>query len=240
MNGNDLLNDLLRKLYIEDPSALSGVILTGLQADCVDAINRAFQTLWTAPADFFRRKHFQFATVSGTQEYTLEQGVQEVLGPVKVNGGTPHLRPVKDRGDFDNYATRFQGSLTNVVSNAQPKAYYLERLWQDAADSAVCKMLLTPTPDTAYTIDFEGSTEAPSFTLAELQAEPDLPIPHNYVEGILLPVARLFACRSHYFMAAERQPEVQQFQQDFIMAMGQLGDSDPTLPQFAMPASTSP
>jgi len=235
MNGNDLLNDLLRKLYIEDPTALAGVILTGLQNDCVDAINRAFQTIWTAPYDFFRKKHFDFNTASGTQEYTLDQALQEIIGPVKVNGGTPHLRPIKDRGDFDNYATRFQGSLTNAVANAQPVAYYLERLWQDGADSTVVKMLFTPTPDTAYSIDFEGSTEAPSFTLAELQAEPDLPIPHNYVESILLPVARLFVARSHYFMADQRPGEIQAMQQDFIVAMGQLGDSDPTLPKFEAP-----
>lgn len=238
MNGNDLLNDLLRKLYIEDPAGLSGTILTGLQADCVDAINRALQTLWTAPFDFFRRRHFQFNTVSGTQEYDLEAAtglaLQEVLGPVKINGATPHLRPVRDRGDFDNYATRFLSSLTNTVANARPVAYYLERLFQNAADGVQCKMLFTPTPDDAYSVDFEGSVEAPTYTLAQLQAEPDIPIPHSYVESVLLPVARLFVARSHYFMADQRQAELQNLQQDFMVAMRQLGDTDPTLPKFEL------
>lgn len=235
MNSLELKQDLLRKLYIEDSSALTGVILDGLEADVVTAINESFQSLWTAPFDHFRRKHFTFPTVIGTSAYTLDQTVQDVLGPVKANDATPHLRPIKDRGDFDNYATRFKKALTNSSSNARPEAYFLERLFRDAADSALIKMLLTPAPDAVYTIDMEASTEAPSFTLAEIDSAVALPIPHQYVETVLLPIARMNVTRSHYFLADERPTELQKMEQDFIAARKQIGDTDPQLPHLKEP-----
>jgi len=233
MNGLDLKKDLLRKLYIEDATALSGVILDGLQADVVSAINRAFQNVWTAPHDYFRRSLFQFNTVAGTSTYTLDQSLQEILGPVKIDGGTPYVRPVgDDRGNLDNYATRFKGALTNTLANARPEVYFLERLWQNAADSTTVNMIFAPAPDVVYAVDFYASTEAPSFTLAQLDASVVLPVPHEYVESVLLPIARFFVIESHFYLADRRPAETKKLAQGYVDARKQIGDLDPQLPEL--------
>ena len=232
MNSLELKNDLLRKLYIEDPSALDGTILAGLEAEVVSAINRAFQMIWTAPkSSHFTRKHFTFSVVGGTSSYALDSTLQAVLGPVKLDGATPHLRAITERGDFDNYPTRFKGALSNAAASGRPEAYFLERLFADAAEATTVNMLLTPTPDTSYSADFEGSIEAPNFTLAEIDADVALPMPHQYVESILQPIARMYITRSHFFMADRRQAEIQAFTMDYAEARRQIGATDPLVPE---------
>lgn len=232
MNSLELRNLLLRKLYIEDPDGLDGTILTGLKEDVAAGVNRAFQVIWTAPWDFFRRDEFTFNTVAATREYLLEEGIQEVLGVVKVNSATPHLRPISNRSDFDSYGTRFLGQLTDTVTAGSPKAYFLQRFGTGDADAVQVKMFLVPTPDDVYTITYEASTEAPNFTVAEIDAAGDLSIPANYVESILVPLSRFFCSSSHFFLADRRAAEISQMNADFEMAMRQLGYTDPQIKQF--------
>lgn len=232
MNSLQLKNLLLRKLYIEDPTTLAGTILGGLEDDVVAAINRAYQVIWTAPLDYFRRGEYTFATVSGTQAYTLEQGIQAIEGVVKLNGGTPHVAPIQNRADFDNYGTRFLNQLTNTIANAIPQGYFLQKFGQENADSVLLKMLFVPTPDDAYTVTFEASSEAPNLTLANVDAGVDLHIPANYVESILMPLARYFVTGSHFFMVDHRPQEWQEASGDFGKAMAQLGYADPDIDQF--------
>lgn len=237
MTSSDLYEDLLRKLYIEDPSALSGTILAGLQADVLSAINRAFQTIWTAPnSEHFTRKHFTFNTAGGTSSYALDATVQKILGPVKLDGATPHISPLKNRADFDYYLTRFKGQLSDSGSNARPEVYFLERLYANAAEATVVNMLLKPTPDAVYAVDFEASIEAPNFTQAQVEADTDLPMPHGYIESILLPISRWYTTRSHYFMPDKRQGELSVMKIDYEEAMRQIGLTDPQAEQ----AKTAP
>lgn len=222
----------MRKLYIEDPTTLSGTILDGLKDDVLRAINRSYQVMWTAPNDHFRRGEYTFNTVSGTQEYLLDSTIQQILGVVKVNGSAPYVSPIKDRADFDNYGTRFLNQLTNTISNARPAAYFLEAFGVDAAESSQVSMFFVPTPDDAYAITFEASSEAPSLTETTLDAETDLRVPDQYVESILLPLSMFFVTDSHYFLIDQRQGEFQKANGEFGLAMAQLGFTDPQIEQF--------
>ena len=230
MNSLTLLNDLLRKLYIEDPATLNGTILAGLKDDCLSAINRTYQVIWTAPEEHFRRQQFDFLTVSGTNEYLLDQSIQELEGLVKVNGS--EVRPISDRGDFDNYGIRFKGALSNSIPQSVPEAYFLQSFGQNAADSVELKMLFTPTPDAEYSVTFEASSEAPRITLVDIDNEVDLFVPGKYVESIFLPISRFFIQESHFYMADKRQAETQKAQSSFVMAMKQLGYTDPQIEQY--------
>lgn len=240
MNSLALKNLLLRALYIEDASSLSGAILTGVEGDVLAAINRTYQTLWTAPSEHFRSASYSFETESGTPDYLLDSGIQQILGDVSVNGAAPFLVPVREYGDFAAYATRFLGAASNAMTNGQPQAYHIQTRGLAAADPVEITMFLTPTPDDVYAITFDASTQAPRLTQENVDAGVDLRVPAGYVESIFAPVARFFVTRSHFFMASARAAELQQAEADFAIAMRQLGYTEPQISEFQRSRTIQP
>lgn len=236
MTLKEARDDMLRKVWIE----LSDQAPSYLYDDMAVAFNQAMQVIWQSPSDYFRRKHYSLATVIGTDSYTLDSGIQEVLGPVRLNGSHPHLRPVADRGNFDHYHTRYKGGTNDTPANAKPEAYYIERLNVAGDDSVQISMLLAPTPDAVYFIDYEASTEAPRYTANDLAtgSAVNVPMPHAYAESIFLPVARYYAMRSHYFSHEEHRSA---FNGDYLNSMMLLGVSDPQLPEVkGVPQPSAP
>lgn len=225
---------LLRALYIEDATALSGVILDGLQEDILAAVNRTYQTLWTAPQDHFRRSQFSFVTEAAEDAYTLAAGVQEIFGEVSIDNTPPHLRPIKAIGDFLNYPTRFLGAASNTIANGRPVAYHVTATGAAAAEATVLTMYLKPTPDAVYTVRYDASTEAPTLEQDDIDDDIDLHVPAKYVESIFMPIARYFVTRSHFFMPDDRPAEMQSATGDFAMAMAQLGYTDPQIERFKL------
>lgn len=214
----EVRNDCLRKVWIEQ----SGIAPSYILEDITIAVNQAIQLIWLAGPDHFRRADFTFNTVSGTASYTLDADVQEVLGPVRLDTAT-HLRPVDGRGDFDHYHTRFLGADSDEVSSAQPVAYFIDRRNTNADDNQAVSMLLTPTPDDTYSISFEASKTAPTYTTADLATTATLQVPHGYVESLFLPIARYFSIRSHFF---GKEAIRQSIEADYQQALALYGMAD--------------
>lgn len=195
MTRRDIRDDVLRRVWIERPAdAVPDFVL----ADVATAINQALQTLWTLPReDWFRRQEIEVSLVAGTNRYALPSTIQNVLGVTRANGS--ELRPVQSRSDIDNYAKRFTGATTEA--NGTPAAFWIERLASGgSSDSAAAYLWLAPTPSATATLTMEVSSEAPNYTVAQLDdAVNTIPMPHAYVESLLLPVARFFATRCHWF-----------------------------------------
>lgn len=235
MDGKQLRDDLLRKLYLQDAASAP----LEIKDDVTTAINRAFQDIWTQAPDHFRRQKLTLTTVAAQDSYGLPQNVQEILGPVRIDRA--FLALITNKGDILAFNTRFQGDLTVGSGSGQPQAYFLERLFQShtVEDNTTINMILAPTPDQAYTVEYECSTEAPIFERTDWcdTPAPVLPIPHKYVESILAPIARFFLMDSHYFTDFERSA---MFKDGYLRALRTLGVSDPQVPPLANPKIERP
>jgi len=226
LDGEQIRDDLFRKLGLENPDNAPAYI----RADASIAMSWAYQRIWSAPWDFFRKVQNNFNTVGGTQAYTLPQNVAEIVGPVRLNSNT-HLNPITRRSDFDHYGTRFEGSTSLISGSGTPAAYHLWRTNQAASDNVKIEMLLTPTPNDAFTILYDAATEAPTVSKEDLCADPGITIeiPHGYVESIFLPLARLGITRSHYFSSMDKLPL---FQADAALALRDLKYADPQIKEI--------
>lgn len=167
--------------------------------DVVNAVNAAFQEIWSAPNAYYRRKTGTFNTVASTEAYAITATYQEIFNPVSIAG--KQLRPCRNRGEFDHYATRFGGAATDPADEGEPVAYFVEsKNAAGAAELASVEMLLTPVPDAIYTVTYDYSTEAPVYTTALMDDAADMEFPHKYCESILLPIAtKWMATQSHWF-----------------------------------------
>lgn len=178
-------DDLLRRCSITDVSTAPHPVLRDIAA----VISAAFQVMWLSPHDFFRRVPYTLSTVAGTEDYTLPQGMQELIKPLLLNGTTP-LFPTEQRAEFVNWSPRYLGSAGGT--NATPRAFYIDGTYQTGADSVAVKLRLTPTPDDIYSIAMHLVYECPHYDPSDLCSNADdaLPIPHNYAETLFLPIAR--------------------------------------------------
>lgn len=234
MTRKQIRDDLLRKVWFEDPDRVPGYVLD----DVTTEVNRALQTLWALPSrDWFRRQQIEIALVSGTNRYELALNIQRVLGITRLNGSA--LRPAKTRGDIENYGRRYLGELSETPGT--PMIYWVEQLASgDASDSAAAFLWLAPTPNAGATLTLQTSTEAPNYSNADLTSEEEgIPMPHGYVESLFLPVARYFVSRSHWFRDAARVDELRADATSAFAALGMVAPWETTESEPAGSAAVS-
>lgn len=217
MTLNDLKEDLLRKLWLENPANAPAYILP----DVASAINRAYQLLWSSKDDFFRRETATVATTIGAPTIALPAAVQEVLGPVRISGGLP-LVPLRDEGDYNMASSLYP----DASGTGTPRYYYTRRTRAATADNVTIVLALLPVPDAVASILIDVANEAPAFTVAQFTAAPStvLPIPHNYAELYLQPIARKCVTTSHFFWDKDKQAQIDN---DYQEALAALGIADP-------------
>jgi hypothetical protein len=66
--------------------------------------------------------------------------------------------------------------------------------------------------------------EAPRYTAGDLAGCPLLPIPHRYVESLLLPIARYRAASFYHFEQPDRMPQIEA---EYAEAARAIGLADP-------------
>lgn len=186
---------MLRQIWVEIPSAAQSYN----DDDVAIAVNAAFQEIWSAPNDYYRRKSTTLNTVASTEGYSLGATVQEVLNPVKI--GASQLRGCRNRGEFDHYATRFLGATSDPAAEGQPVAYYVSRENNAGNDDLVAvEILFSPVPDDAYTVAYDYVAEAPNYATTDMDDAVEMEFPHKYCESILLPIAaKHLAGLCHWF-----------------------------------------
>ena len=223
MNRDKIREALLGFVWIENESATPAYI----DDDVTNAVSQAFQAIWTAPLDYYRRKSTSFSTAVSTDSYTLTPGdVQEILTPVKI--GTSHLRPLRHRSDLDHYATRYNGAASDPAGEGQPVAFYVERTNNAGNDDlSAVKIFLSPVPDAVYSVTYDYVGEAPSYSATQMQDSAALEFPHGYVESIFLPIARFYMMDSHYFHNERDRNREQRTTEEYKSALMRLGYADP-------------
>lgn len=171
-------------------------------------LNSAMQLLWTKGhrlLDYYTRGEETITVTANQKETLLSDNIQSVLGPVRRADGML-LRPIRTRGEYDNYASIYAGSIT-ALAGAPPQAYFIDQNRGTAPDATSLSIFVVPVPTVNTTLTLEVSLRAPAFTTADYTNQTQIPIPHNYAETLLLPIARYLVCSSLFFADKSKQRE---------------------------------
>ena len=177
-------------------------------------LNSAMQLLWAKGNrlfDFYTRRNQTVTIQANAASVELSDDVQSVLGSVATGSPRVLLRPIRSRGEYDAFYSIYANSLT-TLANATPQAYYVEATRSASGpDATTITLFVVPRPSVTTNLEMEVTLKAPSFTEADYNASPStsIPIPHNYAETLLLPIARYVACSSLFFADKSKQREPQ-------------------------------
>lgn len=219
MLASQLRDSLLRTLWMEHPDKAPNF----LHQDVAVAVNQAFQSLWAAPnLDYLRRRKENFTTTSGEAAYELDRTLLSMIGPVTTSSWP--LIPLSSKGDWRHFAPRYLAA-DPAAASGQPRAYYLERVLSgnDEADSVTVRLLLAPAPSSAILVEYEAAFEPPVYSDCDLQEDKPLPIPHGFVETLLLPIARWHLTSSHAFKRSAAVDSMPAIEAQYQLAQAQLG-----------------
>jgi hypothetical protein len=210
-------DDLLSKLGIENAAAAPALALQ----DVVVAINGAMQELQRAGQEFFTQEQITVQIGAGTAYYTINQNVQSIIGPVRLNDQIP-LRGMDSRGELDQFDRIFMGGTDYGAGPGQPLAYWAEcnRSNGSTGDISKIELSLAPMPSAAGTLTVEAILDAENYIVGDLDDGFDLPVAQNYTESVFLPIARMLVTRSSQFSRPDILP---QLTQDYARAMQTLG-----------------
>ena len=176
-------------------------------------LNSALQLIWSKGhrlLDYYTRQTITATITANSNNVVLSDSVSAVLGPVKRVSDGLGLRPIRTRGEYDSFASIYAGSLT-ALTGAPPQAYFIDekRPDPDASDSTKITLSVVPTPTANTSLSIEVSLKAHAFTVSDYGTNPAIviPIPHNYAETLLLPIARYLSSSSLFFADKSKQRE---------------------------------
>ena len=212
----DVVRDILAQWGLELPCKAPQFA----RMAAVDTLNQAMQTVWNQAKD---RRHWTRQTVTvtypaDTTELKLTDTIQNVIGHVRSAGRT--LVPLGNRHEAENFEAVFGESADNP-----PTAYFIDTSAQSGADPCRVSLMLRPIPSTERTVDVDAVLECPRYTTLDLESCPVVPIPHRYVESLLMPVARYLSMQNRLFANEENR---QSIEQGFAIASAAMDQSDPT------------
>lgn len=226
MTPEEFVRACLRQLGV----TADGDLRTYIKEDIANRTNQAFQFLWNwIPRE--RRTHYTkgeitVALVAGVRKYDLPNSSQSLLAPVRYTTDDVELSPVNTKWDILN----FDKTNPDLASNTRPLAYFIDRVNAGSADAvqneAIKSILyVAPAPVTGENLSLDIETEAPHIEYTDFCAvdAPQLPMPHQYVESILLPVTAWFCTRSFYFNQLDK---TELFKADFETALQMAGATD--------------
>jgi len=192
----------------------------------VTDINAAVQMIATAPkCEYFLREEESLNLVAGTASYDLNANVLNVYLPARLGDGAP-LTELGSRGEYDRFGQLYLGKTSAGPTSGKPIALFVQRRKRTGdADAVKTQVLFAPTPNSAYTCTVEVSRVPGVYTVADLATpSPTVPMPHEFVESILLPIVRWNVRTSHFFNRNDLLPSMAQ---EYAAALEALGLADP-------------
>lgn len=189
----------------------------------INDLNASLQMVWNHADD---RNYWSSDTLTidledGEDTYDLPDDIQNVVGPCRRASNLRPLVPLGTIGELETFADLYLDGETS----AEPLAYHINRMAQASSDPAKCVFCVTPAV-TGATMSFllEVVREAPRFTVNDMIAAPVIPIPHRYVESLLLPIAKYQASSFSLFNAKDLKESIDR---DYLQARTALGLADP-------------
>jgi len=230
MTITQVRDNLLRLLYLEYNNTVPDFIWQ----EVTTAINTALQIMHQSPDDYFRKEEIDVTFNAGETEKPISN-VLEVIGPVYIpTEDNRELERVNEESEFNQFFQRFYGTTESeaVADGVQEASYYhvkTRRSYSKSSgqDSAGLSIAIKPATTASVTIRAIVAKEAASFSVQEIQDGVSYtPVPAASVETILLPIARWYVMRSHFFFAKDK---VEHIVEDYKRAMLSIQISDPDM-----------
>jgi len=222
----EVRNNVLRVLWVEYPTLCPDYIYE----DVTTAINSAFQLIWTSPHAYFRQNEFT-ATVPSGGSVDLPDSIQEVQTPLWIAAeNNRELHRILDQSEFNQFYQRFHGkneAEAVAAGTAAASYYFIKTRNQSGEDNTRVTLMVTPKPLVDVDVTYLATTEAPNYTVSEIKtltSSTTVGMPHKYVESTLLPIARFFAMRSHFFFEKDKAGMISS---DVARASAFIGVSNP-------------
>lgn len=185
-------------------------------------VNFALQTLWNRAEErtYWTESTLAITLPAAQASIALPDAIQNVNGPCRIAATKRELTPAGTLSELDAFADTFLDGGAATL----PVVYHVERGRQDATDPAGCILHVSPAPINETGLLLEVTLEAPRYTAGDLAACPLLPIPHRYVESLLLPIARYRAASFYHFEQPDRMPQIEA---EYAEAARAIGLADP-------------
>ena len=189
----------------------------------INDINAAMQTVWNHADErsYWSNNTLTLTLNVGESSKDLPNNIQNVVGPCRRQDNRQPLAPIGTIGELETFVDIYLDGETPSV----PLAYHIERMAQTGADPARCVFHVTPAvAGSTASFLLEVVLEAPRYTVADLRTCPVVPIPHRYVESLLLPIARYQASSFFLFRKADQKETIDR---EYAQARVALGLADP-------------
>jgi hypothetical protein len=215
------LNRLATQVYVlwgmEVPNAS---VITYRRDQVLEVINSALQIMYSAAraVDYFARDTTTITFPAAATHLLIDSQMQTLLGPVRYADSKKPLSPVASINDYHHYVDLY------APTAAAPRIYFLDRSYANARDSAAVTLRIAPAPTEATDFELEFARQAPRYNTADLVADTAVPVPHAYVESLLLPIVKHIAASDTLFRREEMRPAIQA---DYNRARQMLGIVDP-------------
>lgn len=187
-------------------------------------LNGALQMMWNQAREssYWTNDTVTLKLLQGETSIDLDDDIQNVVGPCRREDTKRQLTRLGTIGELET----FEDIFTDGQSALEPLAYHVERLEQPGGDPAKCVLHVVPEVQEA-SIDFllEVVREAPRYTADDLAACPVIPIPHRYIETLLLPIVRYRA--SGFTMLFRDKDRQDVIDREYHEARVALGLADP-------------
>lgn len=217
-----VVDDLFRMWGIEKPCATT----LSVRERAITDLNAAMQTIWSFSknVDFWTRTTELVTVPAGIGSILLSNDIQNVLSPCRTEADNRPLAPLHSIDELENFSIYYLGGLTHAQATGTPTSFYVERDNQTGNDPARCTLHLAPTPVVDTTVKLDVIKECPRFSWKDYENCSRIPIPHQYIESILLPITRYRS--SNYRLFYDKEGKSAIFE-EYQMALGQLGANDP-------------
>ena len=186
-------------------------------------LNAAMQMVWNNAEgrDYWANETLTLTLADGESSIDLADDIQNVIGPCRRADNRRPLVPIGTIGELETFSDLYlDGETTN-----EPLAYHVERMTQSGVDPAKCVLHVTPAVvGASFSFLLNVVKEAPRFRSDDLITCPVIPIPHRYVETLLLPIAKYLASSYYLFRQQELKPTIDR---EYQRASISLGLADP-------------
>jgi hypothetical protein len=185
----------------------------------INDINTALQLVWNNAEgrDYWSNSTLTLQFDDGDSSYDLDDSVQNVVGPCRISTSKRVLAPIRTISEYEEFSSIY----TDGETETNPIAYFIDRLNQAGGDPAKCVLMVTPPVSGAsISLLLDVVLEAPRFDVNDLSTCPIIPIPHNYIETLLLPIARYQAAAYYLFRQPDQKESIERAYQQAIVSLG--------------------
>lgn len=193
----------------------------------ISDLNHALQLVWNNAEGrtYWTNETITVTVNADASSEDLPDNIQNVTGTCRRSDNKQPLTLIGTIGELET----FNDTFLDGEQAETPIAYHIERLNQSGSEPARCIFHVNQAVDANTDFLLEIVREAPRYSKTDLDSCPLIPIPHQYVESLLLPIVRYQASNFYLFRQMDQKDAIKA---EYGKAMAQLGLSDP-LPNHA-------